>query len=67
MESLNENWEAYRPLIFKAVLQSEGSAISECEICHEQPWLIQCSECGGRRMCSECDATVHELLLFHDR
>ena len=68
METLNENWEASRPLIFKAVLFSQCPDIPcECEICHEEPWLIRCKECSGRRMCPACDAAVHEELLFHDR
>lgn len=31
------------------------------------PFLLWCNECGGSRMCPDCDATIHEENLFHDR
>ena len=68
MGSLNENWEASRPLIFQAILLSQNPGISQqCDICHKDPWLLRCDECSGRRMCHKCDTTMHEELLFHDR
>jgi len=68
METLNENWEASRPLIFKTILFSQCPGIpQECEVCHEEPWFVRCEECSGKKMCHRCDATTHEKLLFHDR
>ena len=71
MASLNENWEALRPSIFKSILQLEGCGLSlnahHCELCNHVSWQIRCIECGGKRMCSECDASIHQYLPFHDR
>lgn len=68
MESLNENWETSRSLIFKAILLSQKPGILEqCDICQKGPCLLRCEECSGRRMCPKCDATIHKELLFHDR
>ena len=38
-----------------------------CGLCHQKPWLIRCVECGGKTVCPECDAVVHDKLVFHDR
>lgn len=69
MANLNQNWEASRPLIFKIILLLEGSdSVSPpCGLCHQKPWLIRCVECGGKMVCPECDAVVHDKLVFHDR
>ena len=69
MTNLNENWEAARPVIFKAILLSEAteSVSPVCELCHCKPWFVRCVDCGGRRVCPECDIIVHEQLVFHDR
>ena len=70
MESLNENWEASRSLMFiKAIILSQSPGISkECDICHNKvPWLLRCDECSGRWMCRKCDLAMHKELLFYDR
>ena len=65
--SLNVNWEASRSSIFKAVLLSQNPGVGFCDFCHKAPFLLRCDECGGSRMCPDCDATIHEENLFHDR
>lgn len=69
MESLNENWESSRPQIFKSILLSQGSHMlsQQCVICAKQKCDVRCIECGGKRMCTECDVKIHQDLLFHDR
>lgn len=69
MDSLNENWESSRELIFKSILLTQGSHMlgQLCAICAKGKCDVRCVECGGKKMCSECDALIHEDLLFHDR
>lgn len=68
METLNENWEASRSSIFKAILLSQSPAGNKlCDNCHKAPYLLRCDECSGRRLCAKCDETIHEEHLFHDR
>ena len=60
MESLNVNWEASRSSVFKAILLSQNQSVGFCDKCHKAPFLLRCDECGGSRMCPNCDATIHD-------
>lgn len=59
MDSLNENWESSRNLIFKSILCTGGLHMlgQFCAICAEGKCDVRCIECGGKKMCSKCDAT----------
>lgn len=38
-----------------------------CAICAEGKCDVRCVEHGGKKMRSECDAMIHQDLLFDDR
>ena len=38
-----------------------------CAICAKGKCDDRCVECGGKKMCSKCDAKIHQDLLFDDR
>ena len=69
MDSLNENWESSRELIFKSILCTQVlHMLGQLRaICAKGKCDVRCVECGGKKMCSECDAMIHQDLLFHDR
>ena len=68
MTALNENWEASRSFLFNITVSAQGSfGSSVCMQCQERQWMLQCVECGSKRLCSACDAQVHEQYPFHDR
>ena len=69
VDSLNENWESSRELIFKSILCTQGLHMlgQLCAICAEGKCDVRCIECGGKKMCGECDVMIHQDLFFHDR
>ena len=69
MDSLSENWESSRELIFKSILCTQGLYMlgQLCATCAEGKCDVRCIECGGKKMCGECDVMIHQDLLFHDR
>ena len=38
-----------------------------CAICAKGKCDDRCVECGGKKMCSKCDAIIYQDLLFDDR
>lgn len=69
MDSFNDYWESSRELFLKSILCTQGSHMLSrlCAICAKGKCDVRCVECGGKKMCSECDALIHQDLLFHDR
>ena len=56
-----------RHWIFKTILLL-GLKCHHCvDPCHQKSWLIRCVPCDGKGVCPECDAVVHNQLVFHDR
>ena len=69
MENINVNWDASRPVIFKAMLSTEAENCQVCSICQSKTGIVRCAQClkGQQWLCGDCDVLQHEALPFHDR
>lgn len=68
-QALSEDqWREARPKLLDGLLASDRVDHCPCDHCHFQEAVIRCKDCLPKpRFCSNCDISIHQNLVFHNR
>lgn len=69
MQTINEDWEASRKLLFELMVKYSAPYLQRCLKCSSENALVRCHQCDnyGYYLCTFCDEEVHTSHPLHDR